>query len=415
MKIKLLFLNLIFFSLAVTNFLFAQSGTINCLTDQLQEKLKAAHPDRGIKEREINRIVYDHFREGTASRPAAAVIPVVVHIFHMNGPENISNQAVLQGIEDLNQAFSNTGSYQKPSGVNTGIQFCIALQDPDGLPTNGITRHESALTNLTSDLQDAELKAIVQWDPTRYLNIYLVNEITSLSMGSGVAGYAFFPSSHGAPEDGIVNEARFFGSSTDNSKVHIHEAGHYLGLYHTFSGDCTNNDCLADGDRICDTPPDASAEAVPCNNFANTCSSDSDDPSVNNPFRPVALGGSGDSHDLSVNYMDYGLQNCQISFTQGQSDRMNEMLNGPRESLLSSEGCNNSCGVFASGFNVGNEDFTWPIFAGLNMIGFYQSTVPYHLEWLVNGEIVSSDSVWEVHFPSSGIYNVSFLSSTLGS
>ncbi|MEL6867764.1 MAG: M43 family zinc metalloprotease, partial [Bacteroidota bacterium] len=37
---------------------------------------------------------------------------------------------------------------------------------------------------------------------------------------------------------------------------------HYLGLYHTFQGGCTNNDCTTDGDRVCDTPPDQSTAVV---------------------------------------------------------------------------------------------------------------------------------------------------------
>ena len=378
----------------------------NCATDELQEKLRISHPDRRIKEQQINQLIYENSINGNVSRGGILTIPVVVHIIHMNGEENISNEMVLQGIGHLNQAFSNSGSYQHENGVNTHIQFCIALQDPIGLPTNGITRHVSPLTNVNSDLQDADLKSIVLWDPTQYLNIWLVNEITTVSMGSGVAGYAYFPSSHGAPNDGIVNEARWFGSSVDNSKIHIHEAGHYLGLYHTFNGACVNNDCFADGDRVCDTPPDASTDIVPCNSFANTCTTDSDDPSTNNPFRAVTLGGSGDSPDLSVNYMDYNFQHCQIALTQGQSDRMNFMLNSPRASLLESEGCNNACGVYVSGFNY--QDLDLPSFGQIEVMPYIESVVPHHFEWIINGEVVSTESTYTFTPTGTGNVSISF-------
>ncbi|HIA36333.1 MAG TPA: hypothetical protein EYN89_06240, partial [Flavobacteriales bacterium] len=173
-------------------------------------------------------------------------IPVVVHIVHNNGTENISDAQVLQGIQDLNDGFANQGPYQDVNGVDVEIVFCMAERDPNDNATNGITRDISPLTDMIMEDDDITLKDINRWNPNDYLNIWLVQSITSLSSGPGVAGYAYFPSSHGQPEDGIVNEAAYFGSSTGNSSVHIHEAGHYLGLYHTFEGGCTNNDCLND-------------------------------------------------------------------------------------------------------------------------------------------------------------------------
>lgn len=273
------------------------------------------------------------------------LIPVVVHIIHNNGAENLSDAMVQQGIAHMNQAFANTGAYAIASGVDIGIQFCLAQQDTNGMPTSGITRTVSTLTDMISESDDAALKNLIRWDPRRYLNIWLVNSITSASSGPGVAGYAYLPSAHGMSYDGIVNEAVFFGSSVDNSKVHIHEAGHYLGLYHTFEGGCVNNNCMTDGDRVCDTPPDASTQAVPCGNTTNTCNTDEDDTSVNNPFRAVGLGGLGAQNDLFQDYMDYGLQPCQNRYTNGQRERMRAALNSARASLLTSEACNTGCGV----------------------------------------------------------------------
>ncbi|HIA36889.1 MAG TPA: hypothetical protein EYN89_09245, partial [Flavobacteriales bacterium] len=128
-----------------------------------------------------------------------------------------------------------------------------------------------------------------------------------------------------------------------NSSVHIHEAGHYLGLYHTFEGGCTNNDCLNDGDRVCDTPPDNSTSNVSCNAIVNTCSTDDDDLSANNPFRPIANGGIGDQNDFIKNHMDYGDIACHNSFTDGQRDRMRTALTTSRYSLLQSKGCVSPC------------------------------------------------------------------------
>ncbi|MCI5083633.1 MAG: M43 family zinc metalloprotease, partial [Saprospiraceae bacterium] len=246
---------------------------------------------------------------------ALYTLPVVVHVIHQGGAENISDAQVLQAIDDLNAAFANAGYYDQGTGLDTEIQFCLAQRDPDGNPTSGINRVNNALTSLTLETQDVAMKDLSRWNPLEYINIWVVGEICSSSVGCGVAGYAFFPSSHGMPEDGLVVESNYFGNSQANSAVLVHEMGHYLGVYHTFQNGCTNNDCLSDGDRVCDTPPDQSTVPVPCGQSVNTCSSDVNAADPNNPF-------TTDQNDMYWNYMDYGDVDCYSAFTPGQTDRM---------------------------------------------------------------------------------------------
>lgn len=359
-----------------------------CGTDVVMHHLRSRDPQVLQREEAVDLSIRSLLLQG-ARGGGQLIIPVVVHIIHDNGEENISDAVVEQGIADLNAAFANSGAYHIPDGVDVGIHFCLAQQDPDGLPSTGITRHQSPLTEMLAETQDLQLKNIVRWPPTRYLNIWLVREISSVNAGSGVAGYAYFPQAHGGPNDGIVNEARWFGSTTDNSKVHIHEAGHYLGLYHTFEGGCTNNDCLTDGDRVCDTPPDASTLAVSCGSTTNTCTSDTDDSSTNNPFRPVALGGIGDQPDLTSAYMDYGQQACQDRFTQGQADRMVAALSVARHSLLLSEGCLSSCGAAILTLGIANEA---QYVQGQNVPinPNVQATVPVTYAWSIGSTVLST-------------------------
>ncbi|MEO7079972.1 MAG: M43 family zinc metalloprotease, partial [Flavobacteriales bacterium] len=335
---------------------------------------------------------------------AVITLPVVVHIIHDNGAENLSDAQVIQGIADLNAPYANTGYYDQGTGVNAEIQFCLAVRTPNGNATTGINRVQNVLTDVIAETQDIALKDLSRWDPLSYINIWLVRSITSASYGAGPTGYAYLPVAHGQPMDGIVVEAEFFGSSSSNAVVGIHEIGHYLGLYHTFEGGCTNNDCLSDGDRVCDTPPDGSTASIACNETLNSCSTDSDDSSTNNPFRPVSMGGLGDQPDDLTNYMDYGSYYCKNAFTQGQKDRMQGTLSVARQSLLNSNGCISPCSIpFTASFTVSP---TPPVTIGTALQLTNTTGAATGFTWLVNGAFLSNNVNETYQAATEGIYTI---------
>lgn len=310
------------------------------------------------------------------------VIPVVVHIIHNNGPENISDSVVIEAIQFLNDGFSQAGYFANGNGVDVGIQFCLAQRDPDGNFTTGINRVVSPLTN-SATAQGNELKDLIRWNTFDYLNIWVV---------SGGGGYANFPWAHGMVFDGIVIGATALASA--GSATLNHEVGHYLALYHTFDNGCENDDCLLNGDRVCDTPPDNSTVAHYCDTAVNSCSTDTDS------------GFDTDQNDQIWNYMDYGASSCKNGFTQGQTDRMRYALEFERTSLLSSKGCQTPCftpitGGFAYSPTVPQVGET------VTFINNTENATAF--QWLVNGVPTSNEVDFNTSFSLQGNYSVSLL------
>ena len=265
------------------------------------------------------------------------IIPVVVHVIHNGGTENISEAQIQSQIQILNEDFGKiSGTNGDGNGVDMKIRYCLAKIDPDGNCTNGIVRLETPLADHKT-YQRATLKELSFWDNTKYLNMYVVKSITG-----NVGGYASFPGGP-ADEDGIVVRHNLFGNtgsaSSSLGRTTTHEIGHWFGLYHTFNNSCGTDTCT-DGDFICDTPPVFEPNfACP----ANTNSCDNDFPDLN---------------DQIENYLDYTNDACKSVFTAGQKERANATLSAIRTNIWSDQnlaitGCDSNytppaaCPVFA--------------------------------------------------------------------
>ncbi len=265
-------------------------------------------------------------------------IPVVVHVIHDGGIENISDVQIQSQIDVLNQDYRRiVGTNGYGNGADTEIEFCLAKITPDGDCTNGIVRIKSPLAYHES-YQREQLSLLSSWDPNKYLNIYIVK-----SMAGSVLGYASFP---GGPinQDGMVVIHNAFGTigtaqfPFNLGRTCSHEIGHWFGLYHTFNGGCGIDTC-SDGDQVCDTPPVINPN-FNCS-VTNTCSND-----------------FPDLPDQIENYMDYTDDVCKNMFTAGQRDRMQATLNIFRNDIwapsnLTATGCDSNyispmCNVVAN-------------------------------------------------------------------
>lgn len=243
------------------------------------------------------------------------VIPVVVHVIHDGGNENISDAQIESQILIMNEDFGKlVGSNGEGAGVDTKVRFTLANIDPNGDCTNGIVRVKSKLTNHQT-YQRSQLKELSFWDNTKYMNIYLVK-----SINGGILGYSSFPGGP-ADEDGMVVRHHVFGNtgtaSSSLGRTATHEIGHWFGLYHTFNNGCGDDVCT-DGDYVCDTPPQASP-SFNCQTI-NSCSNDSPDVS-----------------DQKENYMNYTNDACKNMFTDGQKERIQATLESVRTNIWSKE------------------------------------------------------------------------------
>ena len=272
------------------------------------------------KEEEMNQQILRAFTSTNNRSSEVYELPVVFHLLEEEGAEPISHTLIYREVQFLNQAFNNQGAYYSPEGKASYIQFYLANLSPTGQPTNGIIHHQTPYSTLHSYEEDIRMKDSFHWDTHHYINIYLINK------GPATA-YAHLPHFHGRSDDGIVITYPHIGQQEALSTPLIHEMGHYLGLYHTFEGGCKNQSCLVQGDRVCDTPPDAGTQFFEGCAYNNSCNTDADDHSEHNKFHE-------DHHDLNNNFMDYNRGGCLQSFTPGQIARMRLSIEEIRQSLL---------------------------------------------------------------------------------
>ena len=142
MKVIGLLIVSLFFSSA-----FAQEPT-RCGTDVVLEQ-QLQDPDF---ERSFNTLMDVMSNQSNrASSNETLTIPVVVHVFHdgdaYGAGSNIADEVIYDAIANLNACFAGepwhtsqySGDFTHPY-TDSNIEFCLASIDPDGNPTNGITR-----------------------------------------------------------------------------------------------------------------------------------------------------------------------------------------------------------------------------------------------------------------------------------
>lgn len=169
--------------------------------------------------------------------------------------------------------------------------------------------------------EDRQMKASLRVGDAKVLNIYVKKPTDIYHDGSTpieieTLGYATFPSRYARePQlDGVViNYKTLPGgiyASYNEGDTATHEVGHWLGLFHTFQGSCSNpNDGVDDtpaeeDDQYRDNPSDVTV--FDCIEGKDTC-----------PTLPGL--------DPLHNFMTYTPDACMYEFTAGQGARMRSL------------------------------------------------------------------------------------------
>jgi hypothetical protein len=311
--------------LVVLSCVSVQSQNRNCGTMQHLDEIRQNDPQvdqrMQVEESEIQNWIANN---PESSMLNVLTIPVVVHVIYKTSSQNISTAQVQSQIDILNEDFRklNLDASSVPSAfsgvaADVEIEFCLAVRDPNGNTTTGITRTSTASSSFSgyTSMKYASSGGHDAWNTSKYLNIWVCN------LASGLLGFATFPGGSSST-DGVVCDYAYFGDiGTATSPYHLgrtatHEVGHWLNLSHIWG------DSNCGTDYVSDTPTQQGSN-YGCPSFPSTSS----------------CIGNGSNGDMFMNYMDYTNDACMYMFSAGQKTRMRATLNGSRSSLLSSNGC----------------------------------------------------------------------------
>lgn len=390
-----------------TMFAFSQTKetVIRCETVKYMQEVQMQDPEFLKRQAELEKQIEQYTQQVNANKSTNAtstqrvkrIIPIVFHVFHNGGPENISKQRILEQVEILNKDFqrlntdtNETNPIYKSIAANCDIEFRLAKIDPNGNCTDGIVRVKTDLTYNADD----NIKALSRWPNNKYFNVWVVETISTSQVGGVVLGRSQFPGGSDLT-DGVLLKATVTGNTTtfnNYGRTLTHEIGHSLNLRHIWG------DALCGNDFVADTPPHAEANSGCPNNKVSTCV-------------------SGNVIEMTENYMDYTDGSCQNMFSLGQKTRMDAVWNSTtngRNNLYSSAnliatGTNdgyvaNACAPVAEFYR--KQEICSGTSAVFSDASYNADVIAW--EWTFEGGVPSTSTAASpiVQYPNAGTYDV---------
>jgi hypothetical protein len=305
----------------------------NCASPERYQELVQGNTDfrdRAGALNEESTKLYGLWAIDASKRPEPIIIPVVVHVVFNTEAQKISEAQVGSQIEVLNRDFGTRYLDQVPErfrslAAKADIQFKLAVRDPEGKGTSGITYTKTKVVVFSNGDGDA-VKSTARgghdpWPRDDYLNLWVCN-LEKSDDHQPLLGYSSWPLEPAAV-DGVVILYRVFGtagvekSDYDQGRTATHEIGHWLNLHHLWGDGPDNAQCDQD-DGVADTPKQK-------------------DKHYDCPNKPV-VSCDGPKGDMFMDYMDYSPDKCMCMFTVGQVRRMQATIDTARASLRNSKG-----------------------------------------------------------------------------
>ena len=287
----------------------------NCASYEYMQEQLQQNPALQSKIAEFQALAQSSAQSSQQQNDGIIYVPVVVHVVWNSAlpAENLSDAQVMSQIDVIYKDFrrlNEDADSEWDQAADMEIEFYLAQVDPEGNPTNGITRKETnvAAWGTSDDIKRSSAGGVDPWDTSKYFNFWVGN------IGGGILGYAQFPGGN-LSTDGVVCAPQYFGTTGfvqapfNKGRTMTHEVGHYLNLRHIWGdGRCRQDDFVSD------TPS-------------------SDGPNYGCPSYPTV---NCRSNDMTMNYMDYTDDACMSLFSQGQKERMRSVFaeGGPRENFI---------------------------------------------------------------------------------